>query len=242
MSPAPPIHQRYYDDFSLRYDRARGRAYHCLVDRLEIESVAPYLAGAEALDLACGTGLTLMALHEQTRRAVGADLSGGMLAAARRRGLRVVQASAERLPFESRRFDLVTCFKAFPHLPRRRACLVEIRRVLRPGGRAAVELYNPVSLRGLLRRLGPRRAVSGRYHEGHIPTRYDTLGALAARLPPGLQIEAAHGIRVVTPAGGLLGWPAVGPALARLERRLSAHGASRHVAGFVVVVLRRDDA
>jgi SAM-dependent methyltransferase len=242
MSSDPHIHQRYYDEFSRRYDRARGRAYHRLVDRLEIEIVAPYLTGSTVLDLACGTGLTLMALHDAARSAVGADLSAGMLGAAHRRGLRVLQASAERLPFTSRRFDLVTCFKAFPHLPSRRACLAEIHRVLRPGGRAAVELYNPMSLRGLLRRVGPRRRVGGRYHEGHIPTRYDTLADLTCRLPPGLVMEAVRGIRVVTPAGRLLGWPAVGPALCRLERRLTSLPVCHWVAGFVVVVLRRTDA
>ncbi len=229
----------YYDEFSRGYDRARGRRYHRLLDELELRAIAPLTAGRDALDLACGTGLILMALHERARSAVGLDLSGGMLQIAARRGLRVVQGAAHHLPFPDASFDLVTCFKAFPHFDARKQSLAEIDRVLRPGGWAALELYNPHSLRGLLRRLGPARATSATYHEGEVSTQFDTPRTLARDLPPGLVVERARGIRVVIPAGELLDVPVAGAWLAAAERRLSALSVARHIAGFVVVLLRK---
>lgn len=234
--------QRYYDEFALGYDRHRGHPYHRLLDRLELQIIAPLLRDHDVLDLASGTGLLLMALQEQARSAVGVDLSRGMLHHARRRGLRVVQGSAEALPFPAAAFDLVCCFKAFPHLADPTLALAEMTRVCRPGGAVVLELYNPNSLRGYLRRFGPRRRVSESLHEGQVVTRFDTPETLSRRLPADLHLESVHGIRTLTPAGRLLGWPLLGPALGRLEAYLSARPRLFRWAGFLVVTLRRTTA
>jgi len=231
--------QDYYDDFSTRYDAHRAGPYHRLVDQLELEILAPLVRRQRVLDVATGTGLTLMGLAELAHRAVGVDLSHGMLKRARRRALMVVQGDAAALPLPDAAFDVACCFKAFPHLPAPERALEELGRVVRVGGHVVVELYNPRSLRGVLRRRGPRRAVSDAYHEGEVHTRYDTVADLVRMLPPGLRLDAVRGIRVATPAGRMLSVPVLGPCLAGLERLATRLPALWRVAGFVVVVLKR---
>lgn len=100
-------------------------------------------AGVQALDVGCGTGLTAVRLARRPGVAgvVGLDPSPDALAHARRRhGLPLVRGSALTLPFADGRFDLVTCFDVWQHLPDggdRRAA-GELRRVLAPGGVALV--------------------------------------------------------------------------------------------------------
>jgi SAM-dependent methyltransferase len=98
----------------------------------------------DGLDLCCGTGVGLRLLRPLcARRVVGLDFSAGMLAEARRRlGPRangapvlLVQGDALALGFEGA-FDVVTCFGAFGHIPRReeRRFVAGVFRALRPGG------------------------------------------------------------------------------------------------------------
>src|SRR3954471_24457885 len=80
----------YYDEFSKSYERHRrpndADGYHALVDDLEIDLCARYGTGRDILECGCGTGLILERLAELARRAVGIDLSPGMLELARSRG------------------------------------------------------------------------------------------------------------------------------------------------------------
>lgn len=120
-------------DAAERY--ARGRPYfHPLVVRkitgfLGLEKPVP-----TALDVACGTGQSSVALKEIASRVVGADLSAEMLARAPRvEGVEYVEAAAEDLPFADESFDLATVSSAFHWFDRARF-LTEARRVLRPAG------------------------------------------------------------------------------------------------------------
>src|ERR1051326_5452733 len=85
----------YYDEFSHRYEAKRGGrdpgGYHDLVDDLEIDLVARYGASHDVLEVGCGTGLLLERIAAFAKTARGVDLSPGMLAKARERGLDVVE-------------------------------------------------------------------------------------------------------------------------------------------------------
>ena len=45
---------------------------------------------------------------------------------------------AEHLPFAAESFDLVTCSHSFHHYPHQQEAILEMRRVLRPGGRLMI--------------------------------------------------------------------------------------------------------
>lgn len=103
------------------------------------------LAGVEArdrvLDLACGTGDLLFAAVERAHAAVGVDITYRMLQLARRRAVKArpaiafITADMLALPFGAARFDVVTTGYGLRNVPDLRAALVEIHRVLAPGGR-----------------------------------------------------------------------------------------------------------
>jgi ubiquinone/menaquinone biosynthesis C-methylase UbiE len=48
------------------------------------------------------------------------------------------QGDSERLPFASGSFDFVTCANSFHHYPRQDRAIVEMHRVLKPGGRLLI--------------------------------------------------------------------------------------------------------
>lgn len=90
------------------------------------------------LDVGCGTGANLQMLS-QFGAAEGVDVSTEALDFCRARGLaKVKQGAAESLPFEDASFDLVTGLDVVEHLDDDIAGLSEMRRVLRPDGRAVL--------------------------------------------------------------------------------------------------------
>jgi len=94
------------------------------------------------LDLGCGTGLLLRRLgdREPAVRAWGVDLSADMLRVAtdRRPALRLAAADAHQLPFQNDAFDAVVSSSSMHHWARPDEVLLEIARVLRPGGRVVI--------------------------------------------------------------------------------------------------------
>ncbi len=88
------------------------------------------------LDVGCGTGANLEMLAH-FGEAEGVDVSAEALDFCQTRGLKNVrQGEAEDLPYEDKSFDLVTGLDVVEHLDNDVAGLQEMRRVLRPGGRA----------------------------------------------------------------------------------------------------------
>jgi len=98
-------------------------------------------ARGEVLEISIGTGRNLP-LYGSDVRLTGIDISSSMLEIARARAaelgrgaeLRVGDAQALELHDDS--FDTVVCTLALCSIPDARAAVAEMRRVLRPGGRA----------------------------------------------------------------------------------------------------------
>jgi ubiquinone/menaquinone biosynthesis C-methylase UbiE len=112
--------------------------------------MAAIRAGERVLDVACGTGLVSLRVARiaSVGQVVGTDLSGEMVQAAigtaRRLGfdhIRFERADAEALPFGDATFDVALCGLGLMYVPDPTAALREMRRVLRPGGRAAVAVW-----------------------------------------------------------------------------------------------------
>lgn len=232
----------YYDEFSKSYERHRRPnskdGYHALVDDLEIELCARYGSGKDVLECGCGTGLILERIAEHARRAAGIDLSPGMLELARARGLEVQEGSVTALPFEDASFDVTCSFKVLAHVPDIGKALAEMARVTRPGGVILAEFYNPWSLRGLAKRLGPAGKISDRTRESAVYTRFDSPRVLPKILPPGTRIETARGIRIVTPAAAAMRVPGLAGMLRTAERFLCDTPAASF-GGFYVAVIRK---
>jgi SAM-dependent methyltransferase len=109
-------------------------------------------AGQRVLDVASGTGVVARgAAHRvgASGRVVASDLSPAMLEENRRRRpegdgpapVEFVEASALELPFDDGGFDVALCQQGLPFIADRVAALRELRRVLRPGGTAAVAIW-----------------------------------------------------------------------------------------------------
>ena len=232
----------YYDEFSRRYDDRRGGrepgGYHDLIDDLEVDLVERYGGERDILEVGCGTGLLLERIARFARSARGVDLSPGMLARARERGLDVSEASATDLPFEAASFDVACSFKVLAHVERIERALSEMARVVRPGGIVIAEFYNPFSLRGLVKRLGPARAISDATDESAVYTRFDSPWAVERLLPEGTRLVASRGVRIVTPAAGAMRVPVLGAALSRLEWALCDTPA-RYFGGFWIAVIQK---
>jgi ubiquinone/menaquinone biosynthesis C-methylase UbiE len=232
----------YYDEFSKSYERHRrpnhADGYHALVDDLEVELCERYGRNNDVLECGCGTGLILERIKEFARRAAGIDLSPGMLSIAKDRGLDVREGSVTALPFEDASFDVTCSFKVLAHVPDIGKALREMARVTKPGGVILAEFYNPLSLRGLAKKIGPAGKISHRTREDAVYTRFDPPWVLPRILPPGTRIEAARGIRIVTPAAAAMKVPGLRGVLRTAERLLCDSPASRF-GGFYVAVIRK---
>lgn len=234
--------RRYYDEFAERYDHQRGGrvpgGYHDLIDELEMGFLRPYATGREVLEVGCGTGLLLETIAGFASRAVGVDLSPGMLERARARNLEVEEASATSLPFDDASFDVVCSFKVLAHVREIQQAMTEMLRVTRPGGTLVLEFYNRRSLRTLVKTLGPAGAISANTDESAVYTRFDTPDEVAAMLPAGCYVLGARGVRILTPTAQSLHWPIVGPVLRQLEHRLCDSMLSS-LGGFWVAAIRK---
>ncbi|MDE3069305.1 MAG: class I SAM-dependent methyltransferase [Acidobacteriota bacterium] len=157
-------------------------------------------AGERVLDVATGTGLVAEALVRRLGCEVtGLDQSPEMLAKAQERldgdrGLashvKLVEGTAERLPFAAGEFDHLTFTYLFRYVDDPAATLRELARVVRPGGRiAALEFGVPplpplralwsVHTRVGLPLLGAlfsrQWSETGRFLAHSIPALYDSL-------------------------------------------------------------------
>ncbi len=111
---------------------------------------AEIVKGSHVLDVACGTGATTREAAARVGpqgRVVGLDRNDGMLAVARSRpsAAEWIEGHAEALEFSSESFDVVTCQFGLMFFDDRAKALAEMERVLRPGGRIAVSVWDDVA-------------------------------------------------------------------------------------------------
>jgi SAM-dependent methyltransferase len=119
-----------------------GTSYRAVADTLQLGP------DDELLDVACGSGAFLAQHAGHVRRVAGIDLSDVQVPLAHR-ALReriaagsatVVHGDASSLPWPDESFTAVTCVSSFEVFPDPEKVLAEMFRVLRPGGRVAVNI------------------------------------------------------------------------------------------------------
>lgn len=132
-----------FDRIAPRYDLMNDLmsfGLHRRWKRAAARAAAEHAPGeGDIVDLAGGTGDLALAMAKTFpgRRIVVADASAGMLEVARRRGgarFSILQAEAERLPFADSSVAAVTLAFGLRNMADPAKALVEIARVLTPGG------------------------------------------------------------------------------------------------------------
>jgi demethylmenaquinone methyltransferase/2-methoxy-6-polyprenyl-1,4-benzoquinol methylase len=101
----------------------------------------------EILDVATGTGdFAFEALRLNPRKVIGIDISDGMLEIGREKirrrkmddRMEFIHGDSENLPFEEDRFDAITVAFGVRNFQDLKAGLSEMKRVLKPGGKAVI--------------------------------------------------------------------------------------------------------
>ena len=133
------------------------------LDAAEAALVERFLPpGSTVLDLGCGNGRVALALAERGYTVEGLDISPAMVEEARAAAdavgvdARFRIGDAVSLPQKQHELDAVVfACNGLGHLTRdgKVACLLEIKRVLRPGGVALLSLRTPYALNTMLPRL-----------------------------------------------------------------------------------------
>ena len=136
-----------YDSAAGSHDRIAGPKFFA---RPAADLVACMdVRGAQAiLDVGTGSGLAALAAREAApadAQVCGIDPSIEMVRTARSRGLsRVAVAALPGLPFAGATFDRVMASFVLSHVPSYEACLADMARVLRRGGRLGMTAWGPM--------------------------------------------------------------------------------------------------
>jgi ubiquinone/menaquinone biosynthesis C-methylase UbiE len=115
-------------------------------DLVELAALRP---GERVVDVACGTGVVTRLVAERVGDAAvaGVDIDPGMLEVARSAApdtaIEWHEASADALPLGDATFDVGLCQMGLQFFPDRLGALRELRRVVSPGGRAALNVPGP---------------------------------------------------------------------------------------------------
>ena len=144
-----------FDSVATRYDVMNdlmSAGLHRLWKRFAVEATAVRV-GMRVLDLAGGTGDLSRLFAKRVGPAgevVLTDINREMLSVGRDKlldaglALPVLQCDAEKLPFPDRCFDCVSIAFGLRNVTQKDAALAEMRRVLKPGGVAAVLEFSRV--------------------------------------------------------------------------------------------------
>ncbi len=115
------------------------------LEQRAVLAMLPDISGRAALDLACGSGRYLKELLLRgATPAVGLDSSTPMLTLARGVASNLVLADLQSISFLDDTFDVITCALAIGHIRSLPGALLEMSRVLVPGGTVIYSDFHPI--------------------------------------------------------------------------------------------------
>src|SRR5450759_2795555 len=129
------------------YARWRLSRLGQITDRLEQQLLFELIgsvAGKTLLDVGCGDAALASEFARRGAIVTGLDADPAMIAAARRRTeiqatqLRLIEGQAERLPFDDAAFDCVIAVTTLFFVRDSERAIMEMARVLKPGGRLVI--------------------------------------------------------------------------------------------------------
>lgn len=134
-----------YADTELRAQEARNLSSRLAFALQLVQSVMP--PGSKILDVGCGPGEIAAKLIECGYEVWGVDVAEPMILRARIRcgSDRFRVGDIESIPFPDSTFDAVVCLAVIEYLDSDEAALAQIRRVLKPGGRAVIAAPNAIA-------------------------------------------------------------------------------------------------
>jgi malonyl-CoA O-methyltransferase len=180
-----------YDSWARTYPPLAHNALMRAEQRAMLEQW-PEVRGACALDLASGTGRYSLLLQETgAARVVAADLSAGML---RRSPIAArIRADMARLPFTAETFDAVVCGLSVGHAASLEQWMLEVARVLKPGGRLLYsDFHADAAAAGMTRSFTD--ADSRKHTLRH--RRYERAAHSVAAAAAGLELESLRELRI----------------------------------------------
>jgi SAM-dependent methyltransferase len=111
--------------------------------------ILPDVSGLRGLDVGCGEGANTRQLASRGARMTALDVSGKFVELAadfvedETPDITYLVADGGRLPFAPKTFDFVTAFMSFMDMPDQAGAIVEVRRVLKPGGFFQFSITHP---------------------------------------------------------------------------------------------------
>jgi ubiquinone/menaquinone biosynthesis C-methylase UbiE len=152
---------------------------HRLVYESEIRALKRFMgSGRIALEIGVGTGRFAVPLGIK----IGVEPARSMADMARQRGIRVIRAEGEFLPFRGASFNLALLVTTLCFLRDPKRALAEATRILKPGGQILIGMIDRDSPLG--QRYEAHKRESAFYHQAHFyPVRQviDWIGKLPFR-------------------------------------------------------------
>lgn len=116
------------------------------------------LVGKRVLEVACGPGALARSAAGRGAQVVATDFAPGMIEELRRlaaadgvaEAINARVMNAEALALDEDSFDAAFCLFGFMFFPDRARAFAELRRVLKPGGRAVLMTWGPIARRPLM--------------------------------------------------------------------------------------------
>lgn len=166
--PSSEVSGTRYDKYELSGDlhwrmpeQAQAKSMRQAREKAIVDLVSSTDYKQAVLDLGCGDGALLSTLSEQSRMAIGVDLSEAGLVLAQRHLPRspLIKSDVVFMPFKAGVFGLVLCADVIEHVADPLRLLSEVHRVLKPKGVFVLSTPNRLSPVKVARRLAGRADV-----------------------------------------------------------------------------------